>query len=167
MGLVLAAFAAPAVAADLKVAVVDFDNALMSSDAGKKWADSINASLKGPRDQMATLKKQVEDLGVKAQKDAAIMSEKDKKDMQQEMSNKIQQYQRLEQDGQRSLSEARQQFLERMYPKLEAAIDELRKSGNYTLILNRQTAVYVDPAFDLTAKITEKLNAAGNAPAAK
>ena len=166
LGLVLAGIAAPALAADLKVGAIDFDAALMGSDAGKKWADSVNASLKPQRDKMADLKKSIEALELKKQKDQAIMSDTDKKGLDQDEANMVGQYQHLEQDGQRAFGQAREQFLERMGPKLQSAMDDLRKAGGYTLLLNKQAAYYVDPAFDLTQKVIDKLNAPASGAAA-
>ena len=45
-------------------------------------------------------------------------------------------------------------------PKLEGIIEDLRKEGNYDIILEKKYVIYAVPAADLTKKITDRLNAA-------
>lgn len=169
----LAGFAAPAMAAELKVAVVNYEEVLWTSDAGKKWADSVNASMKPQTDKMAELKKAIDADNLKAQKDGAIMSDKEKRDLDQKRGAEISQYQQIEQDAQRALNESRQNYVDHVGAKIKAIVEDMRKAGGYTLILSAsQVVVYVDPAFDLTKKIIDKLNATpdaagGSAPAAQ
>lgn len=158
-------YANPALA-DLKIAVVDPELALQNTDAAKKLVDSLNGQLKPKRDRLAQLKTDIEKLEDKAQKDAAIMSDKDKKDLQAQGEKDMQEFQQLKQEAEKTVNDQRQGLVQQMYPKMETALDEMRKAGGYNLILLKTATVYADPALDLTAKLTEKLNAANAASAA-
>jgi len=157
--------ATPAMA-ELKIAVVDPDQALLSTDAAKKVADSINVQLKPKRDRLAQIKADIDKLEEKAQKDSAIMSDKDKKDLDAQGQRDVQEFQQLKQEAEKTVNDQRQALVQQMYPKMQAALDEMRKAGGYNLILLKNATVYTDPALDLTAKLTEKLNAANAASAA-
>ena len=162
-GVLTATLIAGPVYAETKIAVVDPESALQSTDAAKKLVDAINAELKPKRDHLAQLKIDIQKLEEKAQKDQAIMSDKDKRDLQAQGDKYMQDFQQTKQDAEKQVNERRQALVQKMYPKMQAAIEEMRKAGGYNLILLKNAAVYTDPALDLTAKLTDKLNAANAA----
>lgn len=158
-GLATALLATPAMA-ELKIAVADSQAALMSSDAAKKAVDKLQVELKVQRDRMAQLKGEIEGLDAKAKKDGAVMSTKDKQELQKQAESKIQEYNNLGQTLQRRTQEVQNELLQRMLPKMEAAIEEIQKTSKYDIIIERKSAIFADPSVDITKKITEKLNAA-------
>ena len=97
----------------------------------------------------------------------AVMSDKDKRDLQKQGEGKVQEYNNLAQTVQKRTQEVQQELLERMIPKMEAVITDLQKTGKYDIILEKKSAIYTDPSVDITKKITEKLNAATAAAPAK
>lgn len=151
--------AAPALA-EVKIAVADSQVALMSTEAAKKAVEKLQADLKPQRDRMAQLKSELEALEAKAKKDGAIMSEKERKDLQKQAEVKFQEYNNLGQAIQKRTQEAQNELLQRMIPKMEAVVEELQKTNKYDLIIEKKNVIFADPAVDITKKITEKLNAA-------
>lgn len=164
-GLVAAMLVAPVAMAETKIAVADSQAALMASDVARKVVEKLQGDLKVQRDRMAQLKGEIEGLEAKLQKDGAVMSDKDKRDLQKQGEGKIQEYNNLAQTVQKRTQEVQQELLERMIPKMEAVITDIQKAGKYDIILEKKSAIYTDPSVDITKKITEKLNAATAAPA--
>jgi outer membrane protein len=158
-GLVAGLLATP-VLAEMKIAVADSQMALMASDAAKKAVEKLQGELKVQRDRMNQLKNEIEGLDAKAKKDGAVMSAKDKQDLQKQAEGKIQEYNNLGQTIQRRTQEVQNELLQRMLPKMEAAIEELQKTNKFDIIIERKSAIFADPSVDITKKITEKLNAA-------
>ncbi|MDF2447402.1 MAG: OmpH family outer membrane protein [Moraxellaceae bacterium] len=158
-GLVAGLLATP-VLAEMKIAVADSQMALMASDAAKKAVEKLQGELKVQRDRMSQLKNEIEGLDAKAKKDGAVMSAKDKQDLQKQAEGKIQEYNNLGQTIQRRTQEVQNELLQRMLPKMEAAIEELQKTNKFDIIIERKSAIFADPSVDITKKITEKLNAA-------
>ena len=158
-GLVAGLLSAPVFAAELKIAVADTQAALMASDAAKKTVEKLQIELKVQRERMVQLKTEIEALQAKAQKDGAVMSDKDKKDLQKQAEGKFQEYNNLGQTVQKRTQEVQNELLQRMIPKMEAAIDELQKASKYDIIIEKKNVIFADPSVDLTRKITEKLNA--------
>jgi len=39
-------------------------------------------------------------------------------------------------------------------------VEELRKEGNYSIIIEKKYAIWAEPAVDLTKKIVDRMNAA-------
>ncbi len=158
LGMVAALVAAPALAD--KVAVLDSQAALLGTEAAKRAIDSLNSTLKPQRDRMDVLKKEIQALEAKAQKDAAVMSQKDKEALQKQAEAKFNEYNGLAQTVQQRAGQAQQTLFQGMVPKMEAVIEELRKAGAYTVIVEKKNVIWADPTVDLTKKVTEKLNAA-------
>jgi outer membrane protein len=51
-----------------------------------------------------------------------------------------------------------QDFLQGIKPKLDKAIEEVLKSGNYDLVIDRAAVVDVSPKLDITLRVVERLN---------
>lgn len=157
-GLLALTLAVPALADG--VVVLDPQAAIMGTTAAKKATEKLQGDLKVQRDRMEQLKTEIEALDAKAKKDGAVMSQKDKQDLQRQAESKIQEYNNLGQTVQKRTQEALGELVQRMGPKLESVLEEMVKTNKYSVILQKQAAVYVDPAVDITKKVTEKLNAA-------
>lgn len=159
-GLVAGLLSSPVLAAG--VAIVDSAAVLSGSDAAKKAAEKYDASTKVQRDRMDKLKAELQALQAKYQKDQAIMSAKDKQDLQKQAEDKAGEFQRLGQAVGEAKQRTEQELQGTLVPKVRAIIEELRKANKYDVVIEKQGAVMAfDPAIDLTKKVLEKLNAQG------
>ena len=61
---------------------------------------------------------------------------------------------------QKRANEVQQDMLKTLIPKTEVVVEEIRKAGNYDIIIEKKNVIFADPSVDITKKITEKLNAA-------
>lgn len=157
-GLVAALMAGPVMAAG--VAIVDSAAVLAASDAAKKAADKYEASTKVQRERMEKLKGEIQGLQGKYQKDAAIMSAKDKQDLQKSAEDKAGEFQRLGQAVTEAKQRTEQELQGTLVPKVRAIIEDLRKASKYDIVIEKQGSVMAfDPAIDLTKKVIDKLNA--------
>lgn len=141
------------------VAVADSQTAIMATDAAKKTFDKLNADMKPQRDRLDTLRKDIAGFEEKFQKNASVMSEKDKRDLQKQAEAKINEFKSLADAVQKRAQEVQQDMLKSLIPKTEVVVEELRKAGNYDIIIEKKNVIFADPSVDLTKKITEKLNA--------
>lgn len=159
-GLVAGLLSSPVLAAG--VAIVDSAAVLSGSDAAKKAAEKYDASTKVQRDRMDKLKAELQALQAKYQKDQAIMSAKDKQDLQKQAEDKAGEFQRLGQAVGEAKQRTEQELQGTLVPKVRAIIEELRKANKYDVVIEKQGAVMAfDPAIDLTKKVLDKLNAQG------
>ncbi len=51
-----------------------------------------------------------------------------------------------------------QKIMQELGPKAETALEELMKLEGIGLVLNAQAAIRVDNSFDITAKLTDRIN---------
>lgn len=144
--------------ADLKVAVLDAQAALWASEDAKKAIEKFKGDIKVQQESMSSLKKELDELQARFQKDGSVMAEKDKKALQEKADSKFRQYQALAQAVQEKNQKMQQEVINALAPKMEKAIDDIQKASAYDLILNKKEVLFALPALDITKKVTEKLN---------
>ena len=154
----MAITAAPALAGN--VAVADSQAAIMASDVAKKTFDKLNDDMKPQRERLDKLRKDIAAIEEKFQKNASVMSDKDKRELQKQAEAKINEFKGLADAVQKRANEVQQDMLKKLIPKTEVVVEELRKAGNYDIIIEKKNVIFADPSVDLTKKITDKLNAA-------
>ena len=74
--------------AELKIAVIDTQRALLESEEAKQLMQSAQEALKGDQTQLQTLGQQIQDLQEQFKKDAEVMSEGDRRSRQKEIEDK-------------------------------------------------------------------------------
>jgi outer membrane protein len=153
-------FAITAVAAEGKIAVVDFSKALFGTDVAKarlKQVESesdytaMQAKYESTVADMKALKKDV---------DAKSMTWSDEK--KQEAQKKMEFLRadlelttRKVQSDQKALQ---QSIAQELRPKAGEALQELIKEEGVVLLINAEAVVTVAPELDLTSKLTDRLN---------
>lgn len=159
LGLAAAVVLSPAANAN-NVAVADSQAAVLASNAAKQTISGLNTSLKSQRDRLEQLRKDITGIQERFQKDGAVMSDKDKQALQAQAQSKLNDYNGTAEGVQRRIEEAQTTMLKTLMPKLEAIIEDLRKEGNYDIIIEKKYVIFAVPTADLTKKITDRLNAA-------
>lgn len=146
-------------ATGMRIATLDREAAIMATDAARQAQDKLAADMKPQRDKLEQLRKDIKGLEEKFVKDSATMSERDKKALRDQADVKATEFNKLVQDVQQRTAQAQDDLLKRLLPTLQSALEDLRKAGNYDVILDRRTVVYADPDLDLTKRVIERLNA--------
>ncbi|MBP7177642.1 MAG: OmpH family outer membrane protein [Moraxellaceae bacterium] len=142
------------------VVVADSQAALMATDVARKAVEKLQVEMKLQRERMEAIRKEVKVIEDRFQKDSTVLSETDKKNMQKQAESKLSEYRNLGEAVQKRTQEVQAELLQRMVPKMEAVIDELRKANGYDIIVEKKNVIFADTTVDITRKITEKLNAA-------
>lgn len=157
----MVAFVSSAVAQEGgKIAVINPQKAIIQTDfAQSKLAElrkdpSFAENLK----EIEEKKKKYDDLAAKIQKDQAVMN-------QQQLQAEAKKLQEIRADIEftaRKIQAAEQDVLAQVGSeldrKLQTAVEEIVKTQNIGLLLNRQAAVYVTGSYDITSEVTDKLN---------
>lgn len=142
------------------VAVADSQAAIMATDMAKKTFEKLNNDMKPQRDRLEQLRKDISTIEEKFQKNASVMSDKDKRDLQKQAETKLAEFKNLADAVQKRANEVQQDMLKTLIPKTEDVVEEIRKAGNYDIIIEKKNVIFADPSVDITKKITDKLNAA-------
>lgn len=160
---VLLTFAAPVSAEDLKIGVVDIDQALAATDDGKAARDEFERKLREGEGMLKPMADQLKAMFEEVEQKQFVLSEdaiRGKRLEVAELQNKIENRKR-EIEGQ--LQVDRERLLGPILEKLEGIITELGRTGGYAMILRRGTPgiVYTREALDITDQVVQAYNNKG------
>jgi outer membrane protein len=145
-----------------KIAVVDFEKAIMNTDFAQAQIATVeeDASFKA---NIAEVKKIQEDgmkLAQKYQKEAPTMSSTQKLQLENQIKEKQSDLEHIAKKLQETRAILMNQVLEEMQEIASQAAKELIEAEGIGLLLNGspQIIVHSDTSFDVTAKLTERIN---------
>lgn len=162
--LVLSLGAAAMAAAELKIAVLDTQRALVSSEEAKALLEQAQSELKKEEEEVNALGAEIQALQEKLQTDGEVMSPTEQRKAQKDIEDKRIDYEFLVNKLQKALQDRRQDLLQVMVPKVDAVLKDLIELEGYDLIMERANLRYVNPKHDITRRVTEKLNQKRDAP---
>jgi outer membrane protein len=146
-----------AYAADMKIAIVDYMTIYTQAPQGQKTLEELKSKL---QPQVEGLQSQQQDLmkdmqALEKNKPTLTKSEYDKQRGELEQKGQsfqmqVQQLRQQEMQNEQGLAQAFQQTL-------NGAIQQVGKSGDYTMILNSQAAPYVNPQDKSIINVTEQV----------
>jgi len=140
------------------VGVVNLEQALFNSQAAQELQAAINEEFKDDQERADRLNTELRALGERAQRDESIMSDSEKRKVSSDAQEKQVQLQMIAERVQGALQQRNQAFIDGQRQSLGAAIEAVVKEGSYNIILNAESVAFFDNAYDITAKVTAKLN---------
>ena len=151
-------FAAGTAAAEMKIAVLDTQRALVESEEAQALLAQAQQELQAEQDQLQTLNDEIVALTEQLQKDAEVMSPAEQRRLQKEIEDKQIDLQFLGNKLQKEVNDRRQELLQQMVPKIDVVLKDLIELEGYDMIMERGQLRYVNPKHDITRRVTEKLN---------
>ena len=144
--------------ANPKIAVLDMGAALFNSDLAKKVEEELKAETAEDEQKIHNLEEQAKGLQEKLQKDAAVMSEAEQRKANEELQEIGVQYKYLVEKLQALVQQRRQQFQETYSPNLVEAIQAIVEEEKFDLVYRSEALLFFQ-GYDITARVTERLNA--------
>jgi outer membrane protein len=141
--------------AQVKLAVVDFQQALLATADMQKKAGELEQKFKPEQDRLAALSQELQDIQIKLGSAAPEEAAR----LQQEGAEKQRQAQRLTEDLQADIDFDRQQILEAGAERMRAVLDELRASKTLDMIVDVSSTISFNSALDMTADATAAYDA--------
>ena len=147
-------------AQQVKIGYVDLQRALNESNAGKKakerfkqQVDKLQTDLKKRKDELDTLKNQLD-------KKSAVMKDEERRNMELDYQRKLRDFERSYKDSQGELQMKDNELTAELLKELQVVIEGFGKSGDYTIILEQSNSsvLYGAPQIDLTDQIIEAYN---------
>jgi len=160
----LAAFAAVGlvatrVEAQVKIGVVDLQRALQSVNDGKKAKEKLEAEVKKRQKSFDKMQDDVKKLKDELEKQISVMSEDVKRKKLEEYQRKLMEVQDYYLNNQRELAEMEAQLTRPILDRFHRILQEIGAKEKYTVILDRQAAVYWEAGTDLTDRLIQEYNA--------
>ncbi len=149
---------AASASAELKIAVLDTQRALIASEEAQSLSKKITEELQSDEAEAKELNDEVRALTEKLQKDGEVMSPAEQRKAQKDIEDKQIDLQFLVNKLQKAVQDRRQELVNHMLPKIDAVLKDLIELEGYDLIMERSNLRYVNTKHDITRKVTEKLN---------
>ena len=151
-------FAAGSAAAELKIAVLDTQRALVESEEAQALLAQAQTELQTEQEALQALGEEILAVQEKLQTDAEVMSPTEQNKLQKDIEDKQIDYQFLGNKLQKKVNDRRQELLQQMVPKIDVVLKDLIELEGYDLIIERSNLRYVNTKHDITRRVTEKLN---------
>ena len=149
---------AGAAGAELKIAVLDTQRALIESEEAQTLSKQITEELQADEAEAKALSDEVRELSEQLQKDGEVMSPAEQRKAQKDIEDKQIDLQFLINKLQKAVQDRRQELVNHMLPKIDAVLKDLIELEGYDMIMERNNLRYVNTKHDITRKVTEKLN---------
>lgn len=158
--LALAFFALPAAAVD-KIAVVDIQRVIFTSDVAKARQKQLQAESEfvGLQAKYDSIAADVKALQKKIEAERDTMSQEQATENQKKMEYLRADYELVERKLRAEVQQLQGKIMEELQPKVQAALKELVEAEGITLLLQREAVIVADPGLDVTSKLLERLNA--------
>jgi outer membrane protein len=158
--LTLSLFAISAVAADVKVGVVNFELVMEGYSEGKKATKELDAKLEAAIKEVKTKKEQLKKMTEALERDASKLSLTELKERQRKLDDMNLEYTRMAQDHLRELQKRETELGRKIKIEIAKMVSIIAKEGGYTVILVNPTSgiLYAPDSIDLTDKVINKLN---------
>ncbi|HEY2379815.1 MAG TPA: OmpH family outer membrane protein [Terriglobia bacterium] len=155
-----------------KIAIVDFERAVVESVDGKKASAKFTVALQAKQADLEKRQKDIDDSTKKIQTGARTLSDSAKAELQRDIDKKTTELQRLNEDAQKDLQTLRDDLLRPIAERATALLNMMASQEGYIVVVdisNPQTnVVYWNPKNDVTAELVKRIDASGpTEPAAK
>lgn len=140
-----------------KIGVIDLDNTLSTTPAGKRANDSFEKTRKAKQTELDKKQEELKKADADLDKQKTVLKPEVYAQKRQELEKKFvelqQVYVKLERDLAGERTKLIQDLLKQASPKIEA----LAKAEGVNIIVDREAVVWADKAVDLTAKLNEQM----------
>jgi len=154
-----------------RVAVVDFEKAVVESAEGKKSSERFNATLQSKQAEAEKRQKELEDAQKKLQTQGAALNETAKANLQKDIDRRTTELQRFNEDAQKELQSVRDELLRPIAERASAILNALAAEQGYTLIVDisnpQSNIVWFNPKNDVTEEVTRRIDATKTTEAAR
>ncbi len=141
------------------IAVVDVQKAIGMSDEAQLKLEKLKAELAHEEADLKSVRNEIESLQERYKKDAAVMSTDEKRKIEKEMDDKLAEFKFLGGKLQKRSQQEQQELFGQMLPKFKRALKNLQDEKKFDIILQKEAALWVDPEYDITKQVIEKMNA--------
>jgi outer membrane protein len=142
--------------ADLKVGFVNIPSVLEKAPQAEKAKKRLEQKF-SPRDkQLVAQQKEIQTLEEKMTRDASVMGESERAELEKDILNKKRDAKRSQQEFSEDFNASRNEELGKLQRRIVEAIRAIAKDQNFDLLLT-DGVIYASEQIDITAQVQQKL----------
>jgi outer membrane protein len=161
LAVVAAVLLATAAYAQQKLGYVDLQRALNESEAGKKAKEEFKVQVDRAQNQLKKQKDEIDSLKEQLEKKGLVMKESERGGLEEDYRKKLRDFERNYKDSQADLQRKDNELTGGIIKDLQEIIRDYGEREGYTMILEATSSavLYGAKSADLTAAIMEQYNA--------
>lgn len=144
--------------AEMKIAVLSYQMALLESDAAKRYTADSEKKFGPQLDKLKKLEEDAKRIQERLVKGGDKMQQAEQERLELELKQKARDFQFQSKELNDAKSSADREMLKQLKPKLDKAVEEVLKKGDYDLVVERSAVVDVKPQYDITRQVIERMN---------
>ena len=143
--------------ADLKIGFVNIPAVLEKAPQAEKAKKRLEQKF-SPRDkQLVAQQKEIQGMEEKLTRDASVMSDSEKANLEKDILNKKRDAKRSQQEFSEDFNASRNEELGKLQRRIVEAVRAIAKDEDYDLLLT-DGVIYAKDQFDITAQVQKKLS---------
>lgn len=144
--------------AEMNIAVVDMQRAVLASDEAKVAVEKFRAEKQSEINTITTLELELKSIQEKIAKDGDIMSENERRKLKNSFEEKATTYKFHRQNMQKAEQQELQALAKAMEPKMQVALKAIIDEKKFDLVVRPDMVIYNAPGTDITKLLLERLN---------
>ena len=140
-----------------KIGIIDLDNTLSSTPAGKRANDAFEKTRKGKQSELDAKQQELKRAEADLEKQKAVLKPEVFEQKRQELEKKFVELQQVYVKLERDLAGERQKLIQDLLKQASPKIEALAKAEGVNLIIDREAVVFADPSVDLTQKLNAEM----------
>ena len=150
---------APAAMAELKIAVVNVNEAVSQTREAKDFLGRVQEELAADQERIRELTAEKSRIEERVERDGEVLSDAERVSLSEEYDRITSDLQYRAETYQKALQRRRNELLRQMGPRVQAALDDIVQLESYDLVVPSGSVIYANPKHDITRKLTERLDA--------
>lgn len=142
--------------AQVKIAVINTQKALLETEEIKKAQLGMEAKFKPRQDQMVKLQKDLAD--IQTQLNSGKLNELGTQELTAEGQRKQRDLQRLQQDLQEDVERERTDIIQRAGTRMQEVVKKLADEKGLDIVVDSANTVFFKPTFEITGEATSAYN---------
>lgn len=141
-------------AKDIRIGVLDVHKLIETSAEVKAINKRLQAEFKPRQDSIISLQRELQQKMTRLDREKAVMSDKEKSNLQDDLIVQRRKLQRLEQDYQQDLNAANNREMKTFFDKLKKNVDSFASQNKYDLIIqNDAVSLFNSNEIDVTSAV--------------
>jgi len=150
--------ASSVMAAEQKIAVVNFQEIMSKIPQTAALMQSLEAEFKDEKAVIAQLEKDIKYYQEKKKRDGALMSAKEKEDLDVKIGTLFQEYQVKGKTLQQKAGQRQNEEQNKIIALIRQAVDNIAAKDDYDLVLAQQAVIFSKPKASITEKVVEQVS---------
>ena len=147
-----------AMAADQKIAVVNFQEVMGKIPQTAAVMQSLEAEFKDAKAELTQLENDIKYFQEKKQRDSSLMSKKEIEELDKKIAENYQAYQVKGKELQQKAGARQNEETNKIVALVRQAIDGIAAKGNYDLVLEQKAVVFAKPDTSITDQVVEQVS---------